>query len=512
MHRPASVRTRRLATAAAALAALLLGAADAHALVFFGGWSSTSFQAGVGNTLTVFYQNNSGTPGSAVRVAVNVTDPGGNTTNLLTGAYVTGNFNVLSASVGYTFPEGGTYTFSFSSEIEGAAAPSMNGTSTQSVSVAVAASQEAVTFTFAPLSFVYSGQPQGPAVVPSDPNATYSTSGTPTATQAGDYSISATANGKYSGNGSQGWSISPAPVSFSLDVSDFTYDGASQGPTVVCSVAGATFATGGTSSATDPGTYTVSATASGNYSGSGALSWTIWPAAAPTAGLSAVPSSGTAPLSIQVAWTTSNASSALVSGPGLGSSSLSGSQGVTLASPGTYTFSLTASGLGGRASSSATVTVNPAQSTQTIAFSAPATAAFPGSPITLTAAASSGLPVSFSLVSGNASLTGNQLTLEGAGPVVVQATQAGDAQWLPAAPVSQSIDAVAGRIARIRSNAGGRDARVGVPGAGGGGFLWTDPEGIQASAWPGFANPQPAAVSSQPTELAPPPQASSGIH
>jgi rhamnogalacturonyl hydrolase YesR len=50
-------------------------------------------------------------------------------------------------------------------------------------------------------------------------------------------------------------------------------------------------------------------------------------------------------------------------------------------------------------------------------------------PITLNASASSGLPVSFSLLSGPASLAGNTLTITGAGTVVVQASQAGNANY-----------------------------------------------------------------------------------
>jgi hypothetical protein len=70
---------------------------------------------------------------------------------------------------------------------------------------------------------------------------------------------------------------------------------------------------------------------------------------------------------------------------------------------------------------------------QTIAFSMPSALPVNSSPVELTATASSGLPVTLSIVSGPATLTGNQLTVTAAGTVVVRATQAGDVQFVPVA-------------------------------------------------------------------------------
>ncbi|MEZ4963315.1 MAG: PQQ-dependent sugar dehydrogenase [Saprospiraceae bacterium] len=59
-------------------------------------------------------------------------------------------------------------------------------------------------------------------------------------------------------------------------------------------------------------------------------------------------------------------------------------------------------------------------------------------PFTVSATATSGLPVSFQIVSGPASIAGNTITLTGTtGVVSVRATQAGNALWNPAAPVDQ---------------------------------------------------------------------------
>jgi hypothetical protein len=62
-----------------------------------------------------------------------------------------------------------------------------------------------------------------------------------------------------------------------------------------------------------------------------------------------------------------------------------------------------------------------------------------GTTVTLSAAASSGLPVSFSLVSGPATLVGDQLTITGVGPIVVQADQGGNNDWFPAPPVTATF-------------------------------------------------------------------------
>ncbi len=52
-------------------------------------------------------------------------------------------------------------------------------------------------------------------------------------------------------------------------------------------------------------------------------------------------------------------------------------------------------------------------------------------PVTLTPASTSGLPVSLEIVSGPATLSGNSITYTGNGTVVVRATQAGDASFAP---------------------------------------------------------------------------------
>lgn len=67
-------------------------------------------------------------------------------------------------------------------------------------------------------------------------------------------------------------------------------------------------------------------------------------------------------------------------------------------------------------------------------------------PFELHATASSGLPVSYAIVSGPATLTGNVLRLTGVGRVTVRATQGGNESYLPAPPVERSFNVVSPAI------------------------------------------------------------------
>ena len=91
-----------------------------------------------------------------------------------------------------------------------------------------------------------------------------------------------------------------------------------------------------------------------------------------------------------------------------------------------------------------TNTATPAQP-QTISFASIPYQSY-GSTIALAAIASSGLPVSFSVVSGPAVIDGNNLTVVGVGPITVQASQNGDADYLPAPAVNMPFTAVPARL------------------------------------------------------------------
>ncbi len=90
------------------------------------------------------------------------------------------------------------------------------------------------------------------------------------------------------------------------------------------------------------------------------------------------------------------------------------------------------------------------KTSQTIVFDPPGDQGVASPPFTLTASASSGLPVGFSLLGGPAILTGNSVQVTGAGPVTLQANQPGDAFYLPAAPVNQTFNVIAAATLKYR--------------------------------------------------------------
>lgn len=84
-----------------------------------------------------------------------------------------------------------------------------------------------------------------------------------------------------------------------------------------------------------------------------------------------------------------------------------------------------------------TFTVN--KGSQTITFSPLGPHGGADGPIPLQATASSGLPVTFSVVSGPATVSGATLSLTGVGSVTVQASQAGTDNYNAASPVTQTF-------------------------------------------------------------------------
>jgi hypothetical protein len=85
---------------------------------------------------------------------------------------------------------------------------------------------------------------------------------------------------------------------------------------------------------------------------------------------------------------------------------------------------------------------------QTITFATLGNRSVDDPDIVLTATASSGLPVTFTLVSGPATLTGNLLRITGPGAIAVTASQPGDALFNPAPDVTRALNAVAAPTVR----------------------------------------------------------------
>ncbi|MBX3738732.1 MAG: hypothetical protein KF715_18715 [Candidatus Didemnitutus sp.] len=113
---------------------------------------------------------------------------------------------------------------------------------------------------------------------------------------------------------------------------------------------------------------------------------------------------------------------------------------VTAEDAGTYDVVVTNS-YGTATSRSAVIALT--QEAQTITFAALSDVPFSATPLTLEATASSGLTVVFSVVSGSASVAGNQLTLLGTGAITIRATQPGNGGYLAAAPVERTFNVTA---------------------------------------------------------------------
>ncbi len=137
---------------------------------------------------------------------------------------------------------------------------------------------------------------------------------------------------------------------------------------------------------------------------------------------------------------------------------LSGAQlNASSTTPGSFVYSPAAGVVPGTGTQTLTVTFMPAdtadytsataavaltvnKATQAITFaSLPSAVTIGSAPVTLTATSSSGLPVAFS-ETGPASLNGSALAIMGAGTITVTASQAGNANYSPANPVTETID------------------------------------------------------------------------
>ncbi|MGB6742615.1 MAG: Ig-like domain repeat protein, partial [Terracidiphilus sp.] len=122
--------------------------------------------------------------------------------------------------------------------------------------------------------------------------------------------------------------------------------------------------------------------------------------------------------------------------PGTGTLLAAGSQTLSVTFTPTDTADYTT------AMASVTLLVNDEPQTITLSASTLADAAgvtFGVTPLTLSATATSGLPVVFTLISGAATLSGNSLTINGAGTVIIAANQSGNSNYAAAPQVTESI-------------------------------------------------------------------------
>lgn len=223
-------------------------------------------------------------------------------------------------------------------------------------------------------------------------------------------------------------SVTKATAQVTLGSLSQTYDGSAKSVTATTVPSGlpvsVTYA-GETSAPSAPGSYAIVATVNdSNYQGSGTGTLTIGkaPAAVSFGNLSftydgtpksVTPTTSPAGLAVTVTY---NGSAAAPTNAG------------------TYTIAATASGPSHEGSGSATMTI--AKAAQTVSFSLGTLD--PGTPVALDATASSGLPVTYTVVSGPATVSGSTLTPTGGGAVTVRATQAGNQNFEAASADSTS--------------------------------------------------------------------------
>jgi len=120
-----------------------------------------------------------------------------------------------------------------------------------------------------------------------------------------------------------------------------------------------------------------------------------------------------------------------------------------------------------------------AASDQTINFPAVADTVSGAVPFALSATASSGLPVSYSVVSGPVTISSNIISIMAAGTAVIQASQAGNDSFSPATNVVQSFE-----INRFQwtTNSGGNGHYYEVRYPGPAGINWTNAQNDAVSA------------------------------
>jgi probable HAF family extracellular repeat protein len=131
----------------------------------------------------------------------------------------------------------------------------------------------------------------------------------------------------------------------------------------------------------------------------------------------------------------------LISGP----ATLAGNI-VTITGVGTVKITATQSGNANYyAAPSVSQTFTVSKATQTISFGPIPDQVYGVAPFALSATSTSGLPVTFAITSGPASISGNVVTITGVGTVKIKASQAGDANYKAATAVTQQFAVTAGQ-------------------------------------------------------------------
>jgi hypothetical protein len=194
---------------------------------------------------------------------------------------------------------------------------------------------------------------------------------------------------------------------------------------------------------TGAGTVVVSANQGGNadYTAAAQATQTIVVnKAAQTINFTAPPATegyGVKPLTLKA---TASSGQAVVFSVVSGPAKVSGDT-LTITGVGTVTVAANQAGTANYlAAAEVTHAISVVKGAQSITFTSPKTPEIYGvKPVTLVAKSSSGLAVKFAVISGPAKVSGDTLTFTGAGTVVVEASQAGNADYKAAAVVKKTI-------------------------------------------------------------------------
>jgi hypothetical protein len=175
------------------------------------------------------------------------------------------------------------------------------------------------------------------------------------------------------------------------------------------------------------------------------------------------------PLSFYVTATNSPTSFNMTGGPaGISINEVNGLVSGTPTASGNYTASVSASNSAGSGTATISFTINdsstggPVKKGQTVIFNVPTGAIVIGTPIHLGATSDSGGAITYTIISGNATLVGDTLTIKGNGPVVVRATQAGDATWDAASTDTTFIASKAHQTITLHLNNGHHKANESI--------------------------------------------------
>ncbi len=404
--------------------------------------SAFNYQITASNTPTSYAA--SGLPaGLSVNTATGVISGTPTAAGTSSATLTASNANGTSANFTLTITVAGTTT---------GPVPAVTSAATASGTVGSAFSYQ-ITASNAPTSYAASGLPAGLSVN----TATGVISGTPTAAGTSSATLTASNANGTSANFTLTITVAPMPVLAPV-VNTATVTGqvgvaitpvqvtASNSPTSFSAPGLAAYGLSISGTGLISGTPTASASGAvvavtaSNAGGSGSANITLNLAAAagaPVVSNASMSLTAGIPMAYTVQATNSPTSFSMTGAPAGLSISNTGVITGTPSGEGNHVITVTATNASGSGSGSITLELvnvgggdtGNGKKSQTVSFQGPISLVFVGSPLKLQALVDSGLPVTYTVVSGNATIMGDTLVVHNKGTVVVRATQAGNEEW-----------------------------------------------------------------------------------